>query len=152
MTKTSPATSSDDTRPVQVRLHRRSRTLELVYGDGRSLHLKAAYLRAFSPSAKAPDAEPETGLDEIAITDIQPQGGYALRLIFADGHASGIYTWPLLKSLAENYETNWRGYLARLRRASAARLAPGTLASSSHPRVEIHEPGRRRDTDPAGGE
>ena len=144
MTKTCPATSSDDARPAEVRLHRRSRTLELLYQDGRSLQLKAEYLRAFSPSAPSAKArnapEPEVGLDQVAITDVQAQGSYAVRLIFDDGHASGIYSWPLLKSLAENYQTNWRAHLARLQQASAARLGPDTLVSSSSPRVEIHDP------------
>lgn len=139
MTKISPATSSETVRPAAVKLHRRSRILELVYNGAESLELSAEYLRVFSPSAEVQGHGPGaakliTGKQEVAITGIEPQGSYAIRLIFDDGHDTGIYTWALLKSLAEHFEVNWRDYLLRVRAAAPANV----IASSSSPGVKIH--------------
>ena len=143
MMKTCPGTSSEGPRPSSIRLHRQSRRLELVYGNACSLQLSAEYLRVFSPSAELQGHGPGgarlvVGKEQVAVTAVQPQGHYAIRLIFDDGHDSGIYTWSLLKSLADKYEANWQNYLERVHKASADALAGNAIASSSHPRVEIY--------------
>ncbi|MCP4993517.1 MAG: DUF971 domain-containing protein [Gammaproteobacteria bacterium] len=59
-------------------------------------------------------ARPVTGKEEVNILSIEPQGQYAVRLIFDDGHDTGIYSWDTLYELGEKQEDNWRGYLQRL--------------------------------------
>lgn len=111
--------------PSKIKLHRRSQVLELVYGDFR-VELPAEYLRVFSPSAEVRghgkgNAVLQTGKKNVAITGIEPQGRYAIKLIFSDGHDSGIYTWQYLYELGTNYEANWRDYLSQLEKVGASR-------------------------------
>ncbi len=103
-----------DNAPTKIKFHRQSQVLELEFSDGH-YHLSAEYLRVFSPSAEVKGHGPgqETlQLDKkhVGITNIEPQGNYAIKLIFSDRHDSGIYTWDYLKSLGKDYETNWQTY------------------------------------------
>lgn len=111
--------------PLKIKLHRRSQRLELVYGDA-SFHLPAEYLRVYSPSAEVRGHGKgqeilQSGKQGIAITGIEPQGNYAIKLIFSDGHDSGIYSWHYLYNLATNQETHWQDYLLRLKQAGKTR-------------------------------
>lgn len=91
--------------PRQIILHRVSRTLELVYSDLGAVRLPAAFLRAHSPSASnretpvTMEAAAKTG-----ILSVEPVGHYAVRLLFSDGHRSGIYSWDTLRSLVSRYQ------------------------------------------------
>jgi DUF971 family protein len=72
----------------------------------------------FSPSAEVRGhglAEPilVTGKQEVAITAIEPVGNYAVKLVFSDGHDSGLYSWRFLRELGEQRTANWARYLAR---------------------------------------
>lgn len=105
--------------PSKVKLHRRSCVLEVAFGE-ESHRLSAEYLRVFSPSAEVKGHGPgqevlQLNKENVAITGIEPQGNYAIRLIFSDGHDSGIYSWAYLKQLAENYQANWTNYQYRVR-------------------------------------
>lgn len=100
--------------PSKIKLHRKSCLLEVAFGE-QVYNLAAEYLRVFSPSAEVRGHGPgqeilQLNKQNVAITGIEPQGNYAIRLIFSDGHDSGIYTWAYLKELGDNYETNWAGY------------------------------------------
>lgn len=111
--------------PDKIKLHRRSRTLELVYGED-SVQLSAEYLRVFSPSAEVRghghgQEVLQAGKREVAITGVEPQGNYAIKLVFSDGHSSGIYTWQYLQELARDQEVNWQDYLRRLHEAGKTR-------------------------------
>ncbi len=115
--------------PKKIQLHTQSRELELVYDDGH-FRLPAEFLRVHSPSAEVQGHGPgqkQLPLDkqDVAITGIEAQGHYAIKLIFDDGHDSGIYTWPLLRQFAEQQATLWQRYLeeaeeARTRQAGAS--------------------------------
>ncbi len=113
------------TEPLEIKVHTRSATLELCYA-GYSHVLPAEYLRVFSPSAEVQghsndQAVLQTGKRHVTIKDIEPQGHYALKLVFSDGHDSGIFSWTYLAELGENLETYWAEYLARLQAAGESR-------------------------------
>lgn len=111
--------------PNEIKFHSRSATLELIY-DGASNTLSAEYLRVFSPSAEvkghsADQAVLQHGKRNVTIRDIETQGNYAIRLVFSDGHDTGIYSWQYLKELGDNYDSNWDDYLNRLEEAGKSR-------------------------------
>ena len=131
---------SADTMPTDIRLHRKSGILELVYRNGETVELSAEYLRVFSPSAEVRGHGKgqevlQTGKKHVKITAIEATGNYAVRLTFDDRHDSGIYSWDYLKELADNQQRYWAGYLAKLKAAGASRepLPPGTQVVSIVP-------------------
>ena len=112
--------------PVGIELHRRSRTLELIYGDNERYELPCEYLRVYSPSAEvrghgAGQEVLQTGKKGVGITGITAVGNYALQFDFDDGHDSGIYSWELLHGLCVNHERLWQDYLDRLAAAGKSR-------------------------------
>jgi DUF971 family protein len=111
--------------PSEIRLHLKSRTLELVYPDG-SFELSAEFLRVHSPSAEVRghgvgNGVLQTGKRHVAIEAVEPVGNYALKILFDDGHHSGLYTWEYLYDLAHHQADYWQRYLARLEAAGASR-------------------------------
>ena len=112
--------------PSEIKLHRQSRQLEISFDDGARFTLDFEYLRVFSPSAEvrghSPDqAQLQTGKKYVSIKDIQPVGNYAVKLVFDDGHDSGLYSWDYLYRLGREQQRNWQDYLARLAAAGASR-------------------------------
>lgn len=112
--------------PSQLHLHRASRRLELHYSDGRQFMLDAEYLRTHSPSAevRGHGVGQETlvfGKKAVAITGLEPVGQYAVKIVFDDGHDSGLFTWQYLYELGSEYEQKWPAYLARLQQAGQSR-------------------------------
>lgn len=115
----------DTPLPEEIRLHQKSRLLELVY-DGQSYRLPAEYLRVFTPSAEARGHAPgqeilQTGKRNVELLGVEPVGTYALKLVFSDGHDSGLYTWDLLHNLACHQEALWQEYLDQLTRQGGSR-------------------------------
>lgn len=109
--------------PTAIKLHKASRTLELHYGEQRYL-LGAEFLRVHSPSAEVQGhGNPvlQYGKQHVALTGIEPTGNYALKLIFDDGHDSGLYSWDYLHQLATRQDELWRDYLQRLDVAGRSR-------------------------------
>lgn len=114
-------TTPDDTPvPTDIRLHQRTRVLELRFGDGGHFMLPAELLRVFSPDD---DGEIDyflgrvpTGKEEVAVTSVMPVGNRGIRLQFDDGHLTGPYGWATLHELGERQQELWRHYLARLER------------------------------------
>ncbi|WP_020681994.1 gamma-butyrobetaine hydroxylase-like domain-containing protein [Marinobacterium rhizophilum] len=111
--------------PSDIRLHLKSRTLELVYPDG-SFELTAEYLRVHSPSAEVRghgigQGVLQTGKKLVGIKQVVPAGNYALKIVFDDGHDSGLYTWEYLYDLAHDYDRYWNEYLRQLEAAGASR-------------------------------
>lgn len=104
--------------PQEVRLSKDRGALTLVYSDGAHA-LDAEYLRVMTRSAEARGHSPAQaktvyGKRAVRISAVEPVGNYALRLIFNDGHDSGIYAWTYLRTLIDDRETLWSGYLAEL--------------------------------------
>ena len=104
--------------PTQIKLHQKTRMLEVHFNDQTSYKLPCEYLRVFSPSAEVKAAknrgETIVGKEQVSIDGIEPVGQYAIRLVFDDGHDSGIYSWKTLKSLGENHTKNWQDYIKQL--------------------------------------
>lgn len=114
------------TLPSKVKLHRGSNTLELEYKDGRKFQLAAEYLRVFSPSAEVRghgvgQEVLQWGKKNVVLTSVKPAGKYAVKLVFSDGHDSGLYSWQYLLELAEKAADNWQDYLDRLTAAGLDR-------------------------------
>ena len=115
--------------PTEIRMHRKSRVLELVYGDGQRFNLAAEYLRVFSPSAEVQGHGPGqavliVGKEHVGVKEIEPVGHYAIRIRFDDGHDSGLFSWKYLYELGEGEADNWAGYSARCQEAGYQRKPP----------------------------
>lgn len=127
--------------PEEIRLHQKSRMLELVYAD-RSFSLDFEYLRVFTPSAEARGHGPgqetlQTGKRLVVIDRVEPVGTYALRLVFSDGHDSGLYSWDLLRNLALHHDELWQEYLQQLEAQGGSRdidnsIRPAAPACGQH--------------------
>ena len=80
--------------------------------------------RVFVTCSSGPGQETlQVGKEDVAIDDIVPVGHYAVKLVFSDGHDSGLYSWNVLYELGRDYAANWQDYLARLAAAGHARRA-----------------------------
>ena len=112
--------------PVEIRLRTKSRVLEVTFDDGAHYKLPAEYLRVHSPSAEVQGHGVGTGVlvsgkEEVAVTGVEPIGQYAVRLLFDDGHDTGLYTWKYLRELGSEREARWLAYLQRLEKAGLKR-------------------------------
>jgi DUF971 family protein len=105
--------------PTELKLHRKSGILNVVFNDGKSFSFSCEFLRVYSPSAEVRGHEPgqailQTDKKNVTITHIEPIGRYAVRLDFSDGHNTGLYSWDLLYEYGLNQEAMWQDYLQRL--------------------------------------
>lgn len=112
--------------PTEIRLHKKSKYLEISFDDGSHYELPCEYLRVFSPSAEVRGHSKEhrklvAGKKNVAIINIEPVGSYAVKFIFDDGHSTGLYTWEILHNLSLNFEKNWQDYMSRLEAAKQTR-------------------------------
>jgi DUF971 family protein len=110
--------------PTSIKLQKASRSLRLAYADGSEHVLPAEYLRVHSPSAEVRGhGKPvlQTGKQHVGLVGAEPAGRYALKLIFDDGHDSGLYTWDYLYELAVEQPRYWQAYLDQLHQAGASR-------------------------------
>jgi DUF971 family protein len=112
--------------PSEIKLHQKSRRLELIYAEGESYALDFEYLRVYTPSAEARGHGPgqetlQTGKRNVDIERIEPVGTYALRLVFSDGHDSGLYSWDLLYNLGKHHDELWQEYLAQIEKQGLSR-------------------------------
>lgn len=110
--------------PTRIKLNKSSKTLELGYADGKDFSLPAEFLRVHSPSAEVQGhGNPvlQHGKINVAITDVQPVGNYALKLTFDDGHDTGLFTWSYLHQLATQHDAIWQDYLDKLSAAGQSR-------------------------------
>jgi DUF971 family protein len=115
-------------QPTEIKLRTLSRVLDVTFDDGSRFELPFEYLRVFSPSAEvtghgAGEGILQTGKENVGISGIEPVGNYALRLIFDDGHNTGLYTFPLLHELGTGRERNWARYLERCAEAGVRRTS-----------------------------
>ena len=112
--------------PTEIKLHQKSRVMELCFTDGRQFRLPYEYLRVYSPSAEVRGHGPgqevlQTGKRGIEIHSLEAVGSYAVQPLFSDGHSTGIYSWDYLYELGENQEEWWTQYLRKLEAAGASR-------------------------------
>ena len=112
--------------PTEIRLHQKSRLMEIAFADGGTFKLPYEFLRVHSPSAEVRGHGPgqevlQVGKREVEIRVLEPVGSYAVQPSFSDSHATGIYSWEYLYHLGENQDRMWAEYLAKLAQAGASR-------------------------------
>jgi DUF971 family protein len=104
--------------PTEIKLRNRSRVLEVSFDDGSRFELPFEYLRVSSPSAEVKGHGPGQevlvlGKENVGVRAVEPVGQYAVRLVFDDGHDTGLYTWKYLHELGRDREARWARYLER---------------------------------------
>ena len=112
--------------PTEIKLHQKSRVLEVSFSNGSRFELPYEFLRVYSPSAEVRGHGPgqevlQTGKKDVDILRLEPVGSYAVQPHFSDGHGTGIYSWEYLYDLGTNRQSLWRTYLERLEAAGARR-------------------------------
>jgi DUF971 family protein len=121
------------THPTAIKLRTRSRVLDVTFDDGSRFELPFEYLRVYSPSAEVRGHGPgqetlQLGKDNVRITAVEPVGHYAVKLVFDDGHDTGLYTWAYLKELGRDHAVKWQQYLDRLQDLGIPYPTPGAKA------------------------
>jgi DUF971 family protein len=99
----------NDPWPSELKVDKDRRLLTIAFDDGADFSLPAELLRVMSPSAEVQGHSPEE-----RILRVEPVGNYAARIVFDDGHDTGLFTWAYLRELGENSEARWQDYLAEL--------------------------------------
>ena len=116
---------TDTPKPTEISLHQKSRILSIAFDDGRTFELPCEYLRVFSKAAEVRTlGRPLTGKEAVNIEGIEPQGQYAVRILFDDGHDTGIYSWETLYNLGKHYDDLWAQYLEELKENGYTRKEP----------------------------
>jgi len=105
--------------PTELRLDKEKHILTVSYDDGQSFALPAELLRVLSPSAEVQGHSPDQritvpGKKNVGISRIEPVGNYAVRIVFTDGHDTGLYVWEYLRELGEQKDERWQEYLKEL--------------------------------------
>ena len=119
----------DTPRPTDIRLHQLTRKLEVTFDDGLHCLLPCEFLRVYSPSAEvrghgAGQEVLQVDKESVNIMGIEAVGQYALKLIFSDGHDTGLYSWDYLYELGLNHDALWQAYLDKLAVAGLTRKEP----------------------------
>jgi len=126
MTNSEHSAQATQLQVNSLHYHRHSRLLDVTFSDGTVTGFSAEFLRVFSPSAEVRGhGKPVlvSNKKQVGISKLQPVGHYAVKLVFDDGHDSGIYSWPYLHQLAQQQSTLWQNYLQQLANANANREA-----------------------------
>ena len=118
--------NSDTPIPTEIKLHQKSRILELAFENGERYELSYEFLRVFTPSAEARGHAPgqetlQVGKRDVEILGIEPVGNYAIKPVFSDGHDSGLFSWDMVHTLCIHRDELWQAYLDRLAEAGASR-------------------------------
>jgi len=113
-----------DPVPTAIRVRTRSKVLEVSFDDGSCFELPFEYLRVYSPSAEVKGHGPGqgalvTGKENVGIRAVEPIGQYAVKLVFDDGHDTGLYSWKYLYELGRERDSKWEEYRARVRAAGS---------------------------------
>lgn len=112
--------------PTEIKLHQQSRLLEITFDDGAHYQLPYEFLRVNSPSAEVRGHGPgqetlQVGKKEVKVLEVEPVGSYAMKIVFDDGHDSGLYTWEYLDALGKNQDWLWQKYLEKLEAEGGSR-------------------------------
>ena len=112
--------------PTEIKLHQKSRILEISFADGKTFQFPCEFLRVYSPSAEVRGHGPgqevlQVGKKNVEIKHIEPVGTYAIQLSFSDGHDTGLYSWDLLHDYGLHQEEMWRRYVKRMEEAGMCR-------------------------------
>jgi DUF971 family protein len=112
--------------PIEIRLKRQEKVLEVDFQDGKKFALPAELLRVESPSAEVQGHGPEqktivAGRRHVGILGLDPVGHYAVRIHFDDLHDTGIFSWEYLYELGLKQDELWSKYLAALKAKGLSR-------------------------------
>ena len=112
--------------PVEIKYQKKEKLLKICFDDQTECMLSAEFLRVYSPSAEVQGHHPseailQVGKESVSIDAIEPIGNYAVKLIFDDGHDSGLYTWKYLRKLGCDRDELWQGYLDQLKASGYTR-------------------------------
>lgn len=129
---------SDTPKPTDIVLHRQSHSLEIAFDDGARFDLPCELLRVYSPSAEVrghwgQHAKLQLDKQDVNITELRPVGAYAVKIVFDDGHDSGLFDWRYLYELGRKQDLYWNQYLQRLAEAGHRRTPPSWQASDAGP-------------------
>ncbi|HEY7990432.1 MAG TPA: DUF971 domain-containing protein [Stellaceae bacterium] len=113
-------------RATEIRLKRAEKLLDIAFDDGTHFSLPAELLRVESPSAEVQGHSPEqrqlvSGAKDVGILRLEPVGNYAIRIVFDDGHDTGLYTWSYLHELGRDRPLRWKRYLDAMNKAGLSR-------------------------------
>ena len=116
----------DDPVPIEIKVHQRSRLMEVSFDDGQRFEFSFEFLRVFSPSAEVRghgigQEVLQLGKRDVNIVEIRPVGQYGVTLVFDDGHDTGIYSWDTLYTLGRDHDRNWADYLAAVEASGGSR-------------------------------
>lgn len=128
--------------PTEIKLHQKSRQMEISFADGKRFELSYEFLRVYSPSAEVRGHGPgqevlQVGKKDVDITAIEPVGSYAVQPRFSDGHDSGLYSWDYLYEIGMDRDQLWQQYLQRMQTAGASR-EPGANPAPLAPKSGCH--------------
>ncbi len=112
--------------PTEIKLHQKSRLLELAFDSGERFELSYEFLRVFTPSAEARghgvgQETLQIGKRDVDILGIEPVGNYAIKPVFSDGHDTGLYSWDILHTLCTHRDELWQAYLDKLEAEGGSR-------------------------------
>lgn len=112
--------------PTDIKVRKKSHCLELTYANDAVYQLSFELLRVYSPSAEVRghgvgNEVLQHGKKDVTLLNIEPAGNYALKLIFDDGHDSGLYDWKYLRHLCDQQDELWQDYLSRIEKAGLSR-------------------------------
>jgi DUF971 family protein len=113
-------------QPTEITLHQQSCELEISFANGSRYHLPYEFLRVHSPSAEVRGHGPgqevlQIGKQDVKVLDVEPVGSYAMKIVFDDGHDSGLYTGEYIQHLGKHQDSLWQDYLHRMEDAGASR-------------------------------
>jgi len=129
--------TKDTPYPTEIKLHQKSRILDIAFSDGKTFQFPCEFLRVYSPSAEVSGHGPgqevlQTGKKMVSIVKIEPVGHYAIQLNFTDGHNTGLYSWDLLYNFGLNQDKMWQRYLQRMDEAGASREPASRASTAPH--------------------
>ena len=129
--------SKETPHPTEIKLHQKSRILDITFSDRKEFQFSCEFLRVHSPSAEVSGHGPgqevlQTGKKMVSIQKIEPIGNYAIQLNFTDGHNTGLYSWDLLYNYGLNQDKIWQRYLQRMEEAGASRESDTRTQATNH--------------------
>ena len=121
-----PGLTPDTPIPEELSMLPEKGMLRVVYSDTEKYELPYEYLRVYSPSAEvrghgAGQEVLQTGKKHVSLDNAELVGQYAVKLVYSDGHDSGLYSWDYLYDLCLHHAEYWQDYLDRLAQAGASR-------------------------------
>lgn len=112
--------------PTDLRFDAKAAELSIAFDDGFTGTIPYELLRIESPSAEtkghgADRPPPPAKKRRVGVAGAEPVGRYAVRIRFDDGHDTGLFTWALLRELAEEKDARMTAYLAQMKKLGLPR-------------------------------